>query len=70
MYIMRHFYLFIACAESSLLHGLSLAVAAGGYSLLGVHGLLTAVPSLVAEHGLEGLQASVVVALRLWSEVS
>ena len=52
MYIMRYFYLFIACAESSLLHGLSLAVAAGGYSLLGVHGLLTVVPFLVVEHGL------------------
>ena len=35
---------------------------AGGYSLAGMLGLLIAVTSLVAEHGLESLQATVVVA--------
>ena len=34
------------------LHGLSLAVMSRGYSLVVLHGLLTAVASLVAEHGL------------------
>ena len=33
-------------------HGFSLVVASGGSSLAAVHGLLTAVASLVAEHGL------------------
>ena len=42
-------------------HGLSLVAASGGYSLLlfvAAHGLLIAVASLVAEHGLQacGLQ--------------
>ena len=32
--------------------GLSLIVASGGYSLVAGHGLLIAVVSLVAEHGL------------------
>ena len=36
-------------------HGLSLAAASGGYSLVAVHGLLIAVASLVAEHELQGL---------------
>ena len=36
-------------------HGLSLVVANGGYSLVSVHGLLVAVASLVAEHGLLAL---------------
>ena len=34
------------------LHGLSLGVASRGYSLVVVHGLLTAEASFVAEHGL------------------
>ena len=47
------------------MHGLSLVVASGGYSLVAARGLLIAVASLVAEHGLEGAWASVVVAHRL-----
>ena len=39
------------CPGSSLLRGLSLAVAIGGYSLVAVLDLLTAVDSLLAEHG-------------------
>ena len=41
--------------------GFSLAVARG-YSLVAGHELLIAVASLVGEHGLYGMQASVVVA--------
>ena len=45
-----YFYSFIfGCAGSSLLHGLS---------LVAVCGLLTVLASLVAEHGLQGAQAS------------
>ena len=45
--------LFIGCAGSSLLlAGFSLVVASRGYSLVTVYGLLLAVASLVAEHGL------------------
>ena len=40
----------------------SLVVASGGYSLVTVPRLLTAVVSLVVEHRLSGAQASVVVA--------
>ena len=52
---------------SSLLRGLSLAAASGGYSPAAVHRLLTAVASLVPEHGLEGLQAAAGVACGLRS---
>ena len=41
--------------------GLSLVVASGGYSLVVVRRLLIAVAYLVAEHRLQGVQASVVV---------
>ena len=47
------------------MHGLSLVAASGGYSLAVVLRLLIAVASLVAEHSLYGVQASVAVALRL-----
>ena len=40
--------------------GLPVIVDSGGYSLVAVHRLLNAVASLVAEHGLQGAQASVV----------
>ena len=33
-------------------HGLALVVVSGGYSLVGVHRLLTVVASLTAEHSL------------------
>ena len=55
------------CAESSLSCGLSLAVESRGHSLVAVLGPLIAVASLIAEHGFQGSQASVVVALRLKS---
>ena len=45
---------------------LSLGVASGGYFLVEVHGLLTAVASLAAEHKLWVSQASVAVAHGLW----
>ena len=41
---------------------LSPVVVSSGYSLVGVSGLLVAVASLVVEHGLGGIQASVVAA--------
>ena len=37
-------------------HGLSLAAAIRGYSLIAVHGLLIAGASLAAEHELSGLR--------------
>ena len=40
--------------------GFSLVAASGGYSLVVVHGLLIVVASFVMEHGLQGMQASVV----------
>ena len=48
-------------------HRLSLVAASGGYSLVVVHGLLIALASLVAEHGLWGTWASVAVSYRLSS---
>ena len=42
--------------------GFSLVAASGGYSLAAVLGLLTVVASLIAEYGLEGVQASVAAA--------
>ena len=47
--------------------GFSLVAVSGGYSLAVVCGLLTAVVSLVAEHGLQGAGASVLVARDLRS---
>ena len=45
--------------------GFSLVSGTGGYSLAAVSGLLTAVASLIAEHGLQGMQPSVVAAPQL-----
>ena len=39
--------------------GFSVVAATAGYSLVVVHGLCIVVTSLVAEHGLQGTQASV-----------
>ena len=44
---------FWLCLVFTVAHGLSLAVVSGGYSLVAVRGLFTAVASLVAEHGLQ-----------------
>ena len=44
------------------MHGLSLTVVNGSYSQVVVHGLLIEVASLVAEHWLSGMQASVAAA--------
>ena len=46
---------------------MSLVLASRGYSLVVVHGLLIVVASLVAEHRLQAVWASVVVGARLWS---
>jgi len=46
-----YFFIF-GCALSLLLHRLSLVAVSRGSSLVVVHRLLTAVASLVAEHGL------------------
>lgn len=53
------FFLFFifGCAGSLLHSGFSLAVASGGYSLVGVRGLLILVAFHVAKHGLEGSRA-------------
>ena len=45
---------------SIAVHGLSLVVAVGDYSLVAVHELLIGVVSLVAERGLPSMQASAV----------
>ena len=55
----------LGCAGPSLLCRLSLVAASRGHSLAAVCGLLTAVASLVLEQGLQGPQASVVVAHEL-----
>ena len=52
---LNFYYLFTylwLCWVFTVAHMLSPVVASGGYSLLAVHGLLTAVASLDAEHGL------------------
>ena len=59
---------FFDCPGSSLLCvPFPLAVASGGYSLAAVCGLFTAVNSLLAEHVLGGVLASVVAARGLRS---
>ena len=57
VYFLVYFWL---CWVLVAAHRLSLVVVSKGYSLVVVHGLLSAVASLVAEHGLEGTQTSVV----------
>ena len=47
---------------------LSLIVLSEGYSLVAVRGLLIVVISLVAEHRLQGVQASVTEAPGLWTQ--
>ena len=41
------------------MHGLSLVAVSGGLLFVVLRGLLTAVASLVAEHGIQGTRASV-----------
>ena len=70
-YLLSKIILFIfGCAGSLLLCCLFLVVASRGYSLVAVCGLLIAVASLVAQHGLWGMWISVVVARGLNSCVS
>ena len=45
-------YLFLPVLVYVAAHGLALVVVSGGYSLVGVHRLLTVVASLTAEHSL------------------
>ena len=61
----KFMYLFISRVGSSLLCGLSLSVESRSCSQVVMLGLLIAVSSLVAEHGLQGVQASVVSAHEL-----
>ena len=49
------------CRVFGAARGLSLVAASGNYSLVVVHRLFTGVASLVAGHGQQGAQASVVV---------
>ena len=55
---------------SSLLHRLSLVEVSRDYSLVVVHRLLIVVPSLVVEHRLYSMKASVAAAGRLSSSVT
>ena len=54
-------YLIFFCFLSSLITIILFIYLFGGYSLVGALRLLISVPSLVAEHGLLGTRASVVV---------
>ena len=59
------------CSDSSLLHGNSLVSESGDYSLDMVSGLLIAMASLVADHGIYGLRPQFLwpiglVALKIW----
>ena len=63
IYIYLFIYLFIfGCAGFLLLKGLFSSCSEQGLLFIAVHGLLIAVASLVTEHGLWGLQASIAVA--------
>ena len=67
IFLLKGFYLFIylfkaAWGSSFAALGLSLIVEGRGYSLVGVHGLLITVASLVAERRCWGTRSSVVVA--------
>ena len=55
-------YLFLAVLDLRCCAGFSFIVSSRGYSLVMVHGLLIAVASLVVNHGLKSLWASVDVA--------
>ena len=57
-----YYYCFLVALAASRL---SLVAVSGGYSLVMLHGILTAVASLVVEFGLSGLQASAAVLHRL-----
>ena len=50
------FCLFLAMLDLCCCEGFSLVVVSRGYSLFVVHGLLIAVASLVAEHGIQAHQ--------------
>ena len=52
-YLKKKKSLFLAVLDLPRCVGFSLVVASGGYSLLGVHGLLIVVASPVAEHRLD-----------------
>lgn len=62
MCIILLIYLFLALLGLCSCAGSSVVVLSGDYHLVVVFGLLVAVASLVAEHGVQGAQASVVVA--------
>ena len=58
-------HVFLAVLGLRCCWGFSLVVASRSYSVLATHGLLTEVASLVGEHGIWSVRASVVVAHRL-----
>ena len=63
-FLKKIIYLFIfGCAGSLLYEDFSPVVVSGGFCLVVVQGLLIAVASLVAEHRLLSLQASVALVL-------
>ena len=64
---MHLFILFLAVLCLRLCGGFSLVAASRGYSLVALLRLLTAVASLVLEHGLQSVQASAVTTHGLWS---
>ena len=63
-------YLFLAMLRLHCCSGVSLVAESGGYSLVVACGPLIVVASSVADHGLQGAWASVVVAFRLQSTSS
>ena len=64
-FLYNFIYLFLAVLGLHCCSGFSLVVASRAYSLVAVHGLLTAVASLVAEHRLQGAWAGVAAVPRL-----
>ena len=66
-FIFKVIYLFSAVLDLHCCVGFSVIVVSRGYSLAAVHRLLIVVASLVAEHRLESVWVSLVVALGLSS---
>ena len=62
--VLFYFWLCWSLLSSSFLHGLSLVTVNRGYSLVVGRGLLTAVSSFVAEHGLSCLMKCSILVLR------
>ena len=63
-FLILFIYLFLVVRGLCFMRAFSPVVASGGFSLVVMQGLLFAVASLVAEHGLLSLQTSVALGLR------